>query len=240
MGTIIPAIIPTSRKDLEEKLALLQGQCEEVQIDIVDGEYAAPASWPYIEDAAEPSRMLAEGEMLPHAGEFIFEIDLMSSNPESSTGTWIGLGATKMTIHAESTRYLSRFFENARSQYGHDKDFSVGLLSFGLAIGTETDIALIEPYLDRVNYVQFMGIRRIGVQGQPFESSVIQRIAAFKKKYPTIEISVDGGVTRENAPKLLKAGVSRLVAGSAIWKAPNPLAALRELTALTETHGIYE
>lgn len=239
MGIIVPAIIPTSKQDLEEKLAILAGTCEDVQVDIVDGVYAKPASWPYLADTAEPSRMLADGELLPHAGEFRFEIDLMSGDPESAAGIWIGLGASRITVHAESTRFLPRFLENTDSVYGHDKDFS-GLLSFGVAIGADTDIGLIEPFLGRINYVQFMGIRTIGHQGEPFSPSVIPRIAAFRKKHPSVEITVDGGVTRENAPKLLAAGVSRLVVGSAIWKAPDPLAAYRELAALTQVHGIYE
>lgn len=240
MGIIVPAIIPTSKQDLEEKLARLSGVCEEVQIDIVDGVYARPASWPYLGDTSEPSRMLAAGEMLPKVGEFRFEIDLMSQDPESAAGTWIGLGATRLTVHAESSRYISRFLDTTRSLYGHDKDFVPGLLSLGIAIGTETDLSLIEPLLDRVTYVQFMGIRTIGHQGEPFAPGVLSRIAAFKRKHPDIEITIDGGVTRENAPKLLDAGVKRLVVGSAIWKAPDPVEAYRALTALTHVHGIYE
>jgi ribulose-phosphate 3-epimerase len=239
MGIIVPAIIPASRPDLEDKLARLAGLCEEVQIDIVDGVYAKPSSWPYLEDPAEPSRMLADGELLPRAGEFRFEIDLMSGDPESSAGAWIGLGANRLTIHAESTRYLSRFIGNTRSWYGHDKDFP-GLVSLGLAIGAETDIALVEPFLDRIDYVQFMGIRTIGHQGEPFDPGVLPRILAFKNRHPKVEVTVDGGVTRENAAQLLSAGVSRLVVGSAIWKAPDPVAAYRELDALTRIHGIYE
>lgn len=239
MGIIVPAIIPTSREHLASSLARLEGYAKEIQVDIVDGVYAKPASWPYVTDVSEPSRMLAEGEMLPNAGEFAFEIDLMCSDLESMSGTWIGLGASRLTVHAASTRYLSRFIENARTVYGHDKEFSPGLLSIGIAIGVETDIALIEPFLKDMDYVQFMGIRQIGVQGQPFEASVIAKIRSFRKKYPDMPVQVDGGVTLEVAPKLLEAGVSRLVVGSGIWKAADPLAALREFTALTEKHGIY-
>ena len=239
MSIIVPAIIPTSRQDLEDKLEKLTGLCEEIQVDIVDGQFASPASWPYAKDPAEPSRMLAEGELLPRCGEFKYEIDLMSSDPESVTGMWIGLGATRMTIHAESTRYLPRFLENTRSLYGHDKDFAPGLLSFGLSIGIETDLALIEPYLDKVEYVQFMGIKSIGKQGQAFDPRVVARVAMFHRRYPKIPVQVDGGVSKENAPKLLEAGVSRLVIGSDIWHAEDPAEELRLLNELTERHGIY-
>ena len=239
MGIIVPAILPTSRADLEQKLGVLDGMCDEVQVDIVDGVYAAPATWPYTSDASEPSRMLAEGMFLPMAGRFRMEIDLMSGDPESVAGTWIGLGAARLTVHAQSTRYLPRFLASTRSLYGHDKEFASDLLALGLAIGAETDVALIEPYLDKVDYVQFMGIRTIGRQGEPFDMRTIARVRAFRKKYPKMPISVDGGVTLENAPALLDAGVSRLVVGSAIWRAADPLAAYRALDALTEQHGLY-
>lgn len=241
MGIIVPAVIPQSKKDLEEKLAQLAGLCEEVQIDIVDGIYAGPPSWPYVRDAKEePGRMLANGEMLPYAGSFRFEIDLMSRDPESIAGTLIELGATRLTVHAESTPYLTRFLAQTRARYGHEKEFASGLLSLGIAIGAETDLALVEPFLDRIDYVQFMGIRTIGHQGEPFSASVLPRIAAFRKRHPGIEITVDGGVNAGNAAALLAAGVSRLVVGSAIWKAPDPAKALRDLTALTQVHGLYE
>lgn len=240
MGIIVPAVIPATRKDLEEKLAVFAGVCDEIQIDIVDGIFAAPASWPYLKDPGEPSRMLAQGELLPYAGEFRFEVDLMSGDPESSAGSWLELGATRLTIHATSTRYLARFFSNARSLYGHDKDFAPGLITLGLAIGAETDLALVEPYLNDIDYVQFMGIRTIGHQGEPFDQGVLARIASFRKKHPGMPVTVDGGVTLANAPALLAAGVSRLVVGSAIWKQEDPVAAYRVLDALTTTHGIYE
>lgn len=239
MGIIIPAIIPTSKEDLAGKLSRLSGLCEEVQIDIVDGTYAKPASWPYVTDTPEPSRMLAEGEMLPGAGEMRFEIDLMSVDPESVAGVWIGLGATRLTIHAESTHFLPRFLESARSVYGHDVGFASDLLSLGLAIGTETDLALIEPFIEKIDYVQFMGVRTIGHQGEPFSSSVLARISAFRKKYPNTPVQVDGGVTLQNAPSLLSAGVSRLIVGSALWKAPDLGVAYRAFDALTEQYGIY-
>lgn len=239
MGIIVPAILPVSREDLEQKLDMLEGVCEEVQVDIVDGVYATPATWPYKVDPSEPSRMLAEGEFLPKAGRFRIEIDLMSGDPESVAGTWIGLGAARLTVHAQSTRYLPRFLASTRSLYGHDKEFESDLLAIGLAISADTDVALIEPYMDRIDYVQFMGIRTIGRQGEPFDMKTIARVKAFRKKYPKVSVQVDGGVTLKNAAELLDAGVSRLVVGSAIWRSENPLEAYRALDVLTERHGLY-
>ncbi len=240
MGIIVPAVIPTSRKDLEEKLSQLSGVCEEVQIDIVDGVFAGPPSWPYSTDPNEPEQMLSDGELLPYAGEFTFEIDLMSADPEGAAGAWIGLGASRLTVHSESTRYIPRFLSSTHSTYGHDAEFTPGLLALGISIGIETDLALIEPHLKKIDYVQFMGIRKIGHMGEPFDTRVLAKIALFRKRYPTIEIQVDGGVTLENAPKLLDAGVKRLVVGSALWKAPDLGSRYQEFNELTERHGLYE
>ncbi|MBU1292518.1 hypothetical protein KJ819_00435 [Patescibacteria group bacterium] len=237
MAIIIPAIIPTSKEHLEESLLKLKGLCSEVQVDVVDGTFASPLSWPY--GTKDLTAMHDEGEMLPGCGEFSFEIDLMSADPETDTGPWITVGATRVTVHAESTPYLNRFFKNIRGEYGHDKDFVSDLLSIGLAVGIETDTALLEPYLEDVEYVQFMGIRSIGKQGQGFDSRVLPKIRAFKKKYPNIPIQVDGGVSLTTAPGLLEAGASRLVVGSALWNSADLKEELEKFISLTERHGIY-
>lgn len=239
MGAIVPAILPTSKADLEDKLAQLSGLCDEVQIDIVDGRFAGTASWPFTDDPGEPSRMLAAGEMLPEYESFKFEADLMVLDTESFAGTWVGLGATKLTIHAEAISNLGRFFENIDAIYGHDKTFVPELLSVGIAIGAETDVALIEPYLKHVDYVQFMGIARIGRQGEPFVPSVLRKILTFKHAHPDMPVQVDGAVSLTTAPELLKAGVTRLVVGSALWNAPDLAVELRKFNELTEIHGVF-
>lgn len=235
MATIVPAILPSSRVDLESKLAALHGITTDVQIDIVDGRFALPPTWPYITEGEAPQ----EDQFARHS-TLNFEIDLMVKEPELVIGSWITLGASRITVHAESTQYLARLVDDFAARYGYEKDFLPGMLSLGLAINLSTDLALIEPYMDRIDYVQFMGIRRIGVQGEPFDSDVLRKIALFRKKYPTIPVEVDGGVSLASAPDLLKAGVSRLVVGSALWKAPNVAHEYKKFTELVEEYGIYE
>lgn len=240
MATIVPAIIPTSREDLEEKLALLDTVCDEVQIDIVDGIYASPASWPYRGGVDEVALMLDAGTILPDCGgHFHFEIDLMTLNPEGIIDSWISLCADRVTIHAESTPQLQRFLEEAPRRYGYDKAFVPGLLSFGVAVSAQTDIALIAPLVPHISYVQFMGIKTIGRQGEPFDEDVFRRIAAFRRAFPDMSIQVDGGVTLHNAARLIDAGVSRLVIGSAIWKAENPLQAFRTFKGIAQRTAAY-
>ncbi len=240
MGVIVPAIIPTSRHDLDEKLARLVGIATEVQIDIVDGVFAEPASWPYGAGSNDFAVLSASGGTLPFIEDLSIEVDLMVRDPEQITGSWISAGATRILAHLESTTYLPRLITDLKVKYGHEKGFASGLLSFGLAINIDTNLELLEPYLGDVDYVQFMGIKNIGKQGQPFATEVLNRIAVFRKKHPETPIQVDGGVNMESAPLLLNAGVSRLVVGSALWRAPDLKQTYEQFVGLTETHGLYE
>lgn len=240
MSIIVPAILPASKEDLVEKLSKVCGLVDEVQVDIVDGKYASPPTWPYTTGPSELARMLATADMIPNSGQCRIEIDLMVENPESTAGAWIELGASRITVHAPTARNLPRLLENFKTVYGHDKGFDTGLLSIGVALTPGTDPEILTPYLKEIDYVQFMGIRRVGRQGEPFDTSVLRAIELFRKRHPEIPVQVDGGVSMQVAPRLLELGVSRLVIGSALWKAPDLNKALAELKELTERHGIYE
>lgn len=235
MSAIIPAILPSSREDLTEKLVRLQGVVDEVQIDIVDGTAGGHAAWPY----SHGTSGIEETVLVPYLGQLRFEADLMVENPAQDIERWIAAGATRITVHAETTPNLPQLVRDIKTRYGHDKSFAPGLLSFGLAINVGTDISLIEPYLHECDYVQFMGIAHIGKQGEPFEPRVLSKIATFHSAYPDVLIQIDGGVSLETAPQLLQAGASRLVVGSALWKDPNVRGTVDEFRAMFEEYGLY-
>lgn len=240
MGAIIPAVLPKSREELEKTLDRLAAisEVDAVQIDVVDGTFVSPASWPYVSASGkdEFASLVRSGTLLPYAGRFRYEVDLMVQNPEQVTGAWIGLGVSHVTIHAESTTYLPRIITNLRIKYGHDKGFAADLLSLGLALNLESDLALIEPYLADIDYVQFMGIARIGRQGEPFDRRVLTRIEQFRKRHRDMVIQIDGGVTEETAPALFSAGAHRLVVGHDLLQAKDISAKFKALTKLAEQH----
>jgi ribulose-phosphate 3-epimerase len=237
MSAIIPAILPTSREDLGGKLARIQGLVDTVQIDIVDGKFANPATWPYVNRLPEFAERVDEGEALPYLGEFHFEMDLMVADAEQTTGLWIAAGAQRLTIHLESTQYMPKIITDLTEKYGHAKDFAPGLLSFGIALDIATDLDALEPYMDSADYVQFMGIAVDGKQGQPFDDRVLQKVRAFRKRHPDTVVQVDGGVSAETLPSLLAAGVDRFVVGSALWKTSHPAEALANLVRITQEHS---
>jgi ribulose-phosphate 3-epimerase len=239
MGAIVPAILPTSREDLDDKLARLAGVTDEVQIDIVDGRFVTPPSWPYKNLKEGEKSSLSDDDDLSELGSFRFDIDLMVEEPEEVIGRWVRAGATRVTVHAETTQNLAKLVSEFQVEYGHDKGFAPELLSFGLAINLATPTSLIEPYLSHCDYVQFMGIASIGKQGEPFSMSVIPKIHAFHRKYPEMPIQVDGGVSRESAVKLLEAGATRLVVGSALLRAPDLAEEMNAFNMIVATRGLY-
>lgn len=241
MGIIVPAILPTSFKDLEEKLAQLHGLVDSVQIDSVDGRFAAPASWPYTRQGMQELRSVADhGEQLSQGSVFKFEIDLMVEDPGSVAGEWLSAGASRLVVHTDGLHSLDKVLTDLEHVYGHDKEMSSGLLELGIGVSPKSDVALIEQYLPHMDFVQFMGIDTIGTQGQPFDILVLQKIRTFHKRYPEVPVQVDGGVSKRTAPALLAAGVSRLVVGSDLWKSPDLAREIRELNEMAAEYGIYE
>jgi ribulose-phosphate 3-epimerase len=237
MNIIIPTVLTSSRRTLEEELARVQGIARTVQIDIVDGRYAAPATWPYAEHGALTG--LPEEGWLRSFGDFVYEVDLMVENPEETVGFWIAAGASRIVIHVEGARQLPKLVEELRRKYGHEKGFAPDLLSFGLAVHIDTDARVLAPYLIFIDFVQFMGIRAVGHQGQPFDASVVRKIRSFKKQYPHMPVQVDGGVSRETAPLLFEAGAHRLVVGHALWKAADVALEYALLEQFSEEYGQY-
>ena len=79
------------------------------------------------------------------------------------------------------------------------------------------------------DFIQFMGIKKIGYQGQPFDEEVLKKIKDLRKKYPDITISVDGGVSFDNYKDLAKAGANKLISGSALYESENIKEAWEEM-----------
>jgi ribulose-phosphate 3-epimerase len=237
MDTVVPTILTASRRDLEEKLGRLAGRVRTVQIDVVDGRFAGPPTWPYAKD--HPLAGLSGDGWLRTFGDFIYEIDLMVESPEESAGYWIAAGASRIVVHIESTRYLPRLLNELRDKYGHEPGFAPDLLSFGLALNIDTDTSVLDPFLSSVDFIQFMGIARIGVQGQPFDERVIGKLRRFHKAHPEVPTQVDGGVTRATAPALAGAGADRLIVGHDLWEAPDLEGELRYLSRIIEEHGAF-
>ncbi|MFC1801878.1 ribulose-phosphate 3-epimerase [Patescibacteria group bacterium] len=195
---IIPAIIPKSYEDLESKLSLVKGLVPLVQIDILDGIFVPEKSWPFG----------SEKEEIPFKQDFGFELDLMIEKPEESLDYWISLGAKRIIIHLKSTSDFNEIYRKLKFNN----------IEVGLAVSPETTTEEITEYLEKIDFIQFMGIKKIGFQGSPFDERVINKISNLRSINQDVTISVDGGVSLENAESLVQSGANRLVSGSTIFK----------------------
>jgi ribulose-phosphate 3-epimerase len=217
MNSVVPAVIPTSRHHLDAMLELFGSFAHEVQVDIVDGVFVpdAPPSWPYA-NGMEPATSLENFKF----DTLSVELDLMIANPEETLDMWLKTGVSRIIVHVESTEQLADVLAH-RASYGY---------LLGLAFNNDTDLTLLERIdLSHVDYIQLMGIARIGVQGQPLDERVIERIQYVRKIYPELLITIDGGVTHDTIPSLRKAGATRFVSGSAIVNHRHPAHAYEEL-----------
>ncbi len=205
---IIPAIIPQSLEDMEEKLSLIRGVVPFAQIDFTDGKFTPEKSWPYKDGQNEEFKKISVDKCLPFCEDINFEADLMIENPETQIEDFIYAGFSRLIIHLESTNKMDSIINIT-----HEFDVEVGI-----AINIDTPNEALEEYIEKIDFVQFMGIRNIGFQGEGFDGDVINKISSLRQKHSDIIISVDGGVGFKNAAHLLSAGADRLVSGSALFE----------------------
>lgn len=235
MTEVIPAIIPRDFEDLKEHLSLLKGIVSMVQIDICDGRFVPSKSWPYVGDDGEFNSVVNEEEGLPFWQDFDFEIDLMVSRPQDVVEKWIKAGARRIILHYESIPNLKEFLENLRQKYGYISDVPVSL-EFGVAFGIKTSNDLIHQFLTTdsfgrplADFIQFMGIRNIGYQGQNFDEDVLGKIRELRESHPDSTISIDGGVNFDSISSIVDAGVNRVVSGSAIFESEDIKGAIEQM-----------
>lgn len=219
---VIPAIIPEDFENLEFELSKVLGKVKRVQIDLTDGIYTPNTSWPFnFDDGGHFANIVDQEEGMPFWEDFDFDFDLMISNPEQEYQKLISAGASSLIFHLESLKDNKLdFIKKVKEE---------NLISVAVAIKTTTPNSDLEPFLDIVDFVQFMGIEKIGYQHQDFDERVLDKITELRKLKPELDIAVDGSVNFETAEKLIKAGANLLVSGSAILESDNIEDAIFEL-----------
>jgi len=218
---IIPAILPQDYAEVLDKVDKVKGLVSTIQIDICDGYFVPSFSWPYKKHDDSFEKMLHEEIGLPDWQDLEYEFDLMVDKPEEKVENFVMIGASRIIIHAESKGDVVGAINSLQ-----------GKVEVGLALNIATPVSVIEPLKDKIQFIQCMGINRVGYQGQSFEPKVLDKIQEIRAKYPDLMISVDGAVSLDTASLLLDAGADRLVVGSAIFNDENPgevISKLREL-----------
>lgn len=209
MTEIIPAILEKEWKEIENKINLVKAFIASeiggwVQLDITDGIFVLEKSWNnHFDLKSYLSHLEAK---LPSVGISV-EIDLMVKSPELVIKDWADAGARRVIIHIESTDNAGKAIAIAREAG----------IEVGLALNIDTPNEVLDEFISKIDFVQFMGIANIGFQGQLFDNKVLHKIEDLRMKYPNAIITIDGGVSIETAPVLVKAGANRLATGSAIF-----------------------
>jgi ribulose-phosphate 3-epimerase len=232
MVEIIPAILPKSFNDLKDHLDRISYHPTEeeddinyrfVQVDVVDGIFASSKTWPFVDEA--PFERIVQGEEgMPFWQEFDFEFDCMISEPRKHIEKFIQAGAMRLVLHAEG--------DELRKTLDLLAPYREGTLpiEIGIALLPTSSLDSIDVYDGSYDYVQVMGIEKVGFQGSSFDDRSLGLITSLRAKYPQLTIQIDGGVKIQNVREIVAAGCNRLIVGSAVFGADDALRALDDLT----------
>lgn len=225
MIAIVPALMPRSSQEFFSLVERIFPAAAAVQVDIMDGRLTPEANWPYRGDREIFEELLEGRRVLPHKDKLAYEADLMVQKPFAAAREWIALGVKRIVLHIGSDPALPETASALRAE-GGDRAL------LGLAVRATTPIEKIAPLIPLFDFVQCMGIARIGFQGEPFDERVLAQVRLLRETWPELIISVDGGVNENTAEKLVDAGARRLVIGSSIVESPDPAEAIGRFTAL--------
>ena len=153
------------------------------------------------------------------------DVHLMIVQPERYIETFAGLGADHLTVHYEACPHLHRTLQAIRD---------AGMKA-GIAINPHTPASLLEMSLEGADIICVMGVNP-GFGGQSFIRSTYEKVRDLRAMIDSqgldTLIEVDGGVTLDNTTSLLEAGADVLVAGSFVFGADDPQAAISSLASV--------
>lgn len=219
--SLVPSYPAPSWDSLESALNDLANISPEFQVDIVDGEFVPAVSWPF-------SGSCSFERLAQYADVFSFEIDCMVRSPRQYLDALADLCVSRVIIHHTSTDDYVSCIEHAR-----EHDYKIGI-----AVLPTVSFEDVRDLIVQFDYVQVMGIREVGKQGQPFAPETVTLIKQIREVFPEKEIAVDGAVNKDTIPVLLAAGANRLAPGSAIVAAPDRASAYRDLCELIENQQV--
>ncbi|MFT5036709.1 MAG: ribulose-phosphate 3-epimerase [Candidatus Azotimanducaceae bacterium] len=218
MISIVPSLPAASFEEIHSLAWALRGCVPELQIDIVDNKFVPAISWPFTEvNPLEDLKRLKE-----IVEQFDIEMDCMVEKPEQYLDAFVALGVARVIVHMGSTEVYEDIIAHART-HGY---------KIGLAFTNDVPISEVEKYVEKIDFVQIMGIVHVGKQGQPFDQRTLETAKTLRSHYPELQIAVDGSVNADTIKSLYDAGVNRFAPGSAIAKQDDPKAAYAHLKSL--------
>ena len=159
--------------------------------------------------------------------KLFLDVHLMLSEPMKYIETYAKAGANLITVHVEADDDAETMLRAIAAQG----------IKAGISIKPDTPVQVIEPLLPLCDLVLVMTVEP-GFGGQSLREDCVAKIpelkAMIEKSGRDILIEVDGGVKRENAEKVVRAGADVLVMGTGLFRADDPKAVVREVLACAE------
>jgi ribulose-phosphate 3-epimerase len=210
---IAPSILAADFARLGEAVEQVAGEVEMLHVDVMDGHFVPNIS------IGPP--VIAS---LRAVTDLYLDCHLMMTDPQRYLGAMKQSGANGVTAHIETVPNPIPVIEEADA-FG---------LDIALAVNPATPVDTIIPYLDRLSMVLVMSVQP-GFGGQSFIEESLQKVeavrAAIDVRGLSTNLQIDGGITIHNVARAADAGANILVAGSSVFHAKDPLAAINRLKA---------